>query len=459
MKGFVPTPRPVVDAMVRKLFSGRMPTGQSVVLDPGCGNGEFIDGVVRWCSEHGCPVPRTIGIESDPTRAETARQRFAAVPEIEIRCADYLRPLNMAVDFVIGNPPYVPITALSMAEREAYRSAFTSARGRFDLYLLFFEQSLRVMKPGARLVFITPEKYLYVDTATPLRELMLSTQIEALDFLSEQTFPDLVTYPVVTTITTSPASFATAVRHRDGRESRATFDRRSTWMPAISGVSAHASALTLSDVTARISCGVATGADDVFVLAQSETPDALQPFVYPTISGRQLTAGEQVRATSNMLVPYDASGQLLPESRLGALRDYLSTPSRKSQLLGRTCVTRKPWYAFHENPPLHVALQPKLLCKDITSVPHFFTDAQGLVLPRHSVYYVVPAAGVPLDELARELNSAATREWLRANCQRAANGFIRVQSQTMKRIPLPAFFERYRVDNAARGTTVEAMPA
>jgi adenine-specific DNA-methyltransferase len=458
MKGFVPTPRPVVDLMVRKLFAGRVPTRDAVVVDAGCGNGEFIDGMLRWCAEQRCPVPRIIGIESDAGRAETAQARFSRVTGVEIRCADYLRPLDIAADFVVGNPPYVPITALSIAEREAYRSAFVSARGRFDLYLLFFEQSLRVMKPGGRLVFITPEKYLYVDTATPLRELMLSTHIEELDFLSEQTFPDLVTYPLVTTLTVAARPQTTVIRHRDGRENRAKLDRRSSWLPDITGAPKLTSSLTLADVSLRVSCGVATGADDVYVLPQAETPNALKAFAHPTISGRQLSVGAPMDATSYMLVPYDADGCLLPASRLGALHDYLATPARREQLLGRTCAARKPWYAFHENPPLQIALRPKLLCKDITSTPHFFTDATGRILPRHSVYYIVPAPGLPLDALAHELNSSLTREWLRTNCQRAANGFIRMQSQVMKRIPLPSSFEEYRIDSSPQ-SSVEAMPA
>ena len=69
MKGFVPTPRQTVDTMVELLFRGRSPREDSAVLDPGCGTGEFIDGVIRWCQQRRLVLPRITGVESDPRLA------------------------------------------------------------------------------------------------------------------------------------------------------------------------------------------------------------------------------------------------------------------------------------------------------------------------------------------------------------------------------------------------------
>jgi hypothetical protein len=48
MRGFVPTPDAVVDRMVEKLFAHRSPKADEMLLDPGCGPGAFISGVIRW---------------------------------------------------------------------------------------------------------------------------------------------------------------------------------------------------------------------------------------------------------------------------------------------------------------------------------------------------------------------------------------------------------------------------
>jgi hypothetical protein len=292
-------------------------------------------------------------------------------------------------------------------------------------------------------VFITPEKFTYVESASPLRRLLSSHTVDELWFLPEDTFGDLVTYPLVTTISKgSPAS--TTVISRDGDSFAVQLSNSGeSWRPAISRAPVH-HGVCLSDISIRISCGVATGADDAFLVANAELPEALKPFSYPTISGRQLVPGKKPESTHRLLVPYDANGALLSERSLGSLRKYLEDPRRKTALLKRTCVRRKPWYAFHENPPLRDILRPKLLCKDIGASPHFFVDSKGSIVPRHSVYYIVPRNPTLLGRLGTFLNSTASREWLIQHCQRAAGGFVRLQSHVLKRLPLDASFEEQR---------------
>ena len=155
MKGFVPTPPHLVDAMVAKLFRTRRPTSDDVLLDPGCGTGAFLEGVIRWCRIEGCPIPRLVGVESDPILLNVAREKLGYGVSVQLRHEDFLSSRNGEFDFIVGNPLYVPITGLTSEERVTYRSQFRTARGRFDLYLLFFEQSLRLLKPKGRLGIVT----------------------------------------------------------------------------------------------------------------------------------------------------------------------------------------------------------------------------------------------------------------------------------------------------------------
>jgi hypothetical protein len=71
-------------------------------------------------------------------------------------------------------------------------------------------------------------------------------------------------------------------------------------------------------------------------------------------------------------------------------------------------------------------LRPKLLCKDITETPFFVVDRAGELVPRHSVYYIVPYDSAALQPLEEYLNSDEAGAWLRAHCQRAANGYLPV---------------------------------
>jgi hypothetical protein len=113
----------------------------------------------------------------------------------------------------------------------------------------------------------------------------------------------------------------------------------------------------------------------------------------------------------------------------------------RSRLEDRYCVEEgTPWYGYHENPPLDDILQPKLLCPDIAGAPEFWKDETGDVVPRHTVYYIIPKNGVDIDELQAYLNSDDARQWLEANCQRAANGYLRLQSTVLKELPVPQKF-------------------
>ncbi len=439
MKGYIPTPTKTVDFMVNRLFHSKRPSKDSFVLDPGCATGAFIAGVIRWCEDRKLAIPRIVGIDSDSRHLNDARARFEQYPSVEIRHADFLNNRLSKFDYVIGNPPYVPITALNEEEKAQYRKSFETARGRFDLYLLFFEQALNCLAPDGRLAFITPEKFLYVDTAEPLRILLATKRVEEILLLDEKTFGDLVTYPTVTVLSNMARNGRTKIQLRTGARVAVQLvaDGRS-WMPALHGDNGKADGPLLEDICVRISCGVATGADSVFVHKTKSLPADLRPFAYPTISGRELCPqSAKLTAPHSMLIPYSLDGVLLAERKLGAMKAYLSEPTRMLQLQNRTCVQRKPWYAFHETPPLSELLRPKILCKDITARPMFWIDRSGGLVPRHSVYYIVPREPARISDLCDYLNSDYTTEWLNAHCQRAANGYLRLQSAILKKLPIP----------------------
>jgi len=438
MKGFVPTPRETVDVMVELLFGKRAPGADSTVLDPGCGTGEFIDGVLRWCERRGHTPPRITGVESDPRHLPVLRAKYKRQRAVRVEHADFLADGHAKYDFVVGNPPYVAITALSENEKAEYRARYATARGRFDLYLLFFEKALRSLAPGGRLVFITPEKYLYVETAGPLRNLLAGRHVEEIRLVREDTFGELVTYPTITAVDDA-APGPTRIVRRDG--SAITVDLpsgRASWLPLLEGAAPPEATVTLADVCLRISCGIATGADGVFVRAADGLDPALRPFAHPTVAGRELTpATGDLPQRFVMLIPYDTNCRLLPLEQLGAFGRYLMQADVRRRLLARTCVKRKPWYAFHETPVLREVLRPKILCKDIGEKPHFWVDRSGRIVPRHSVYYIVPREPAAIDVIAGYLQSPAAHDWLSRNCQRAAKGFLRLQSRALQRLPLP----------------------
>jgi hypothetical protein len=446
MRGHVPTPDGLADKMVEKLFRDNPPEDGERILYPGCGRGPFISAVHRYCDSNNLPVPEGVAVEIDPELYEDARKRHED-KEVEFLERDFLTDSDGLDEFeyVLGNPPYIPIEGLEEDEKGRYRRGFETAEGRFDLYVLFFEQALDLLSSGGRLCFVTPEKFEYTETTAALRRVLASFGVEEIHHVDEDSFEGLVTYPTVTVIDTGGCD-ETRVVGRDGevRDVDLPNDGNS-WAATVRGGEPDIeTGVTLGDVCRRISCGVATGADKVFVMDREEAPPQLDDWTYPTTSGKQLRINDGPESGQVFVCPYDSDGRLPSRDELGDFGEWASL--YRERLEDRSCYEKgkQVWYGWHENPPMDDILQRKLLCKDVTEEPHFWRDDSGEVVPRHSVYYLIPEEGVDIEELQDYLNSGDVQAWLEANCQRAANGFLRLQSTVMKQLPVPEHFGDHR---------------
>jgi hypothetical protein len=168
--------------------------------------------------------------------------------------------------------------------------------------MLFFEKALSLLRPGGRLVFITPEKYLYVQSAEALRRLLAGYAVEELEFVDERAFGDVLAYPLITVVRKAPPSGPTIVTLRDGRRVEVQLPRDGApWLPAIfAGETPRVGGcVKLGMLAERVSAGVATGRDEVFVAPREAVPQELRAFAYPTVSGTacppvRIIGGERV---------------------------------------------------------------------------------------------------------------------------------------------------------------------
>jgi len=446
MKGHGPTPDELAEKMVRRVFRDDPPDSDDRILYPGAGDAPFAAAVERLCDEEGWEYPDGFAVETNPEHLIRARERELAHVSFEER--DFLADEMLDTgrfDYVIGNPPYVPIEGLSEDEKSRYRAQFQTAVERFDLYLLFFERSLSLLAANGVLSFVTPEKYEYVDTAAPLRRLLTSdgVRIEEIEHIPEDAFTGLITFPCITTVRRvdgTEAPHETHVALRDGTTHTTTLpDDGESWASNVRGADLEdmQTGATLGDITERISPGLATGADNVFVLDADEVPDKIdEQWIYPTVSGSQLRECDGPVTDSVFVCPYRQTGELADEDELDGFYEWLE--EHRERLEDRSCVEKgKTWYAWHETPPMQDILQPKIVFRDIAKEARFWAESGGTVLPKHSVYYTVAKDGVPFDELLEYLNSPEARMWMEAHCQKAHNGYYRLQSRVLRDLPVP----------------------
>ena len=106
---------------------------------------------------------------------------------------------NGGFDIVIGNPPYVRNTDLTNKDKNYFKSSYKSAYKQYDIYVLFFELGLKILKNKGYLGFITSNKFLATEYGKNLRDLLLQgSKINSIiDVSYLRIFKDASTYPVI----------------------------------------------------------------------------------------------------------------------------------------------------------------------------------------------------------------------------------------------------------------------
>ena len=143
--------------------------------------------------------------EPDRWEASTGSSSGGAPPIDWASAFPQARGLSGTAEFdaVVGNPPYVNIRlsaqSLAPSVRDHYRRRYRTAVGAYDLYVLFLERSLELLRPGGICGMIVPNKLATSDYARTCRELLLErTQLlRIIDLSAVRVFGDASVYPYI----------------------------------------------------------------------------------------------------------------------------------------------------------------------------------------------------------------------------------------------------------------------
>jgi len=200
------------------------------VLDPACGDGRFLIEVVRRIvnmsplEDLEKNLSCVYGWDIDENAVEECKRNLNRIVQplgihvnwnITVRNALYELPqLNLLdagdleqFDFIIGNPPYIRIQNLKETERRFIQTYYEFCKtGSTDIYIAFFELAYHLLSSDGVVGFITPNTFLYTETARNLREFFAKGGYirKIFNYGDIQLFDDATTYSAITIVTKKP---------------------------------------------------------------------------------------------------------------------------------------------------------------------------------------------------------------------------------------------------------------
>lgn len=204
--------------VARLLAAFAVRSAGDLVLDPSCGDGRLLEEALKLKRRLAAPSSaaasslsaEVFGVEHSKPAAQIAKRTGARVAAADFFDVEPGRILNRATrlprefDAVIGNPPYIRqeligsrdkrrIGARLECDRKASPAVFWPRwSGRSDIYVYFFAHSIRFLKEGGRLVFLTASSWLDSGYGAALREFLLNNfrVIAVIESAAESFFAD-----------------------------------------------------------------------------------------------------------------------------------------------------------------------------------------------------------------------------------------------------------------------------
>jgi len=316
-------------------------------------------------------------------------------------------------DVVIGNPPYVRVQGIEKESKDVFKRLYSSATGKYDLYVLFLEKGDSIQNQNGNLVFINPNKFFNADYGVGLRNYYSRNKnVKAvIDFGDTQNFSTATTYTCIIQTTKSPNqkfsyhlwSPKTSTLRRLVFTSRNHFEIDKKW-ELLSNKKAKLfeqlknGSVCLIDTTDEIFQGLISGGDKFFFLElikeDEHTYECKSLFdnrvcVLEKAITRKLLKGKEAKAYKEpnikyvTIYPYKShNGKTVLLSEI-ELKKYPSTfeylYSIKDQLenRGSESMEYQSWYSMWNNREIDKFQSPKLLTQVLSGKPNFGVDKKG----------------------------------------------------------------------------------
>jgi hypothetical protein len=378
-------------------------------------------------------------------------------------------------DVVIGNPPYLRIQNIEKNEAQRLKQIYTSAVGKFDIYVLFVEKAFDLIKPSGVIIFIHPHRFLTADYGRGLKTFLDGTKglQSAIFFGVNQIFETATTYTGVFAYSRNNSSFgfkhATARNFRDGTFKSSPYNPGGKhWIVSTETGSSSdlvqkicASGRKMSDVFEGIFQGIVTVGDDIFVLrgevagryfngfscALNERVRLESGIVRPLLKGENIR--RYTEPTSDLFIFYphyeDGDGKTHPFSESELRREFplgfdyirhFKSALVKKKISYKTNPTF--WFSLHRSREISIFEGTKILTPQLQNFPNFTLDDRKWY-PDAGGYSLVKRTSVADADkfLLGVMNSAVLWYFIKSTSNPYAHSYYYFKTKYLERFSIP----------------------
>lgn len=434
------------------------------ILEPSCGNGEFLLEIISRLKESSINFgfdfnsayhKNVLACDIDKSKVEECIQRinrsFSELhnPEECVLCEDFLLSEHGLFDVIIGNPPYIRYEEIPTDRRNLYKTIFHTFHYRTDIYVLFFEKTLFMLKQNGRHCFICANRWMKNQYGKKLRQLIASEMkiCQIIDMEQADAFHEKVlAYPAITLLeNTRPYntfSYGKAISIKSlGNLHFTTLQTPSNenWNNVFYDDKDLRNMVPIEKQGFKIGIGVATGADSIFV-SPTLYDTVEHELLMPALNARNLTGDTFSWDGRYLLNPYKKDGTLIYLKDYPLAKAYLNSHYEKLSNRHKALKNPSKWFATIDLIKPALLKEIKILLPDISGNNFVFID-NGNFYPQHNLYYITGNDEQSLQILAAFLMSDAIKSQLYKMANHMNGGYPRWQSQYLRKLLIPNISE------------------
>ena len=423
------------------------------IIDPACGDGRFLVEIVKRIIEfspendlqknlecvYGWDIDEVAIVECRENLNNLVKNKKIDIQwniNVTNSIKKYEKPDLFVVsefqkfDFIIGNPPYIRIQHLDLVQRNYIQKNYDFCKsGSTDIYIAFYELCLNLLSKNGICGLITPNTFLFTETARPLRLHFAKNKnlVQITNYGDIQLFDDATTYSAITifnNLKNQNFKFQKAISEQTFEEKIVDFSElKEPFWQLTTEQTENVKGKKLKEIC-NIHVGITTLCDSAYIFPIEEIDEKFvwantklrgcvkfeKDILKPIIKGSKLKHSKE-EIKEFILFPYrkiNKKHSIIPESEIKEIfplaYNYLLSVKPELDKRDNGKPNTVAWYAFGRSQGLDTSFGEKIIFSPMNEKPNFvfYSNPECTF---YSGYCIKKINGFSIEKLMLQLNS------------------------------------------------------